>query len=125
MRIPLASDIESRDGTLAAGALLVNAAVQIESESETAAFKRSGLASRGAVTAGDAQCFAGLSGKAVAVVGDHAFTLTVGEPITEDADDDMAPIFAGLQVSAREAGQASNARSLMLKTGREAWILTL
>ena len=125
MRIPLASDIESRDGTLAAGALLVNAAVQIESESETAAFKRSGLASRGAVTAGDAQCFAGLSGKAVAVVGDHAFTLTVGEPITEDADDDMEPIFAGLQVSAREAGQASNARSLMLKTGREAWILTL
>lgn len=125
MRIPLASDIESRDGTLAAGALLVNAAVQIESESETTAFKRSGVVSRGAVTAGDAQCFAGISGKAVAVVGDHASTLTVGEPITEDADDDMAPIFAGLQVSAREAGQASNARSLMLKTGREAWILTL
>ena len=125
MRIPLASDIESRDGTLAAGALLVNAAVQIESESETTAFKRSGVVSRGAVTAGDAQCFAGLSGKAVAVVGDHASTLTVGEPATEDADDDMAPIFAGLQVSACEAGQASNARSLMLKTGREAWILTL
>jgi hypothetical protein len=36
----------------------------------------------------------------------------------------MAPIFAGLQVSAREAGQASNDRALMLKTGREAWILT-
>ena len=52
MRIPLASDIESRDGTLAAGALLVNAAVQIESESETTAFKRSGVVSRGAVTSG-------------------------------------------------------------------------
>ena len=125
MRIPLASDIESRDGMLAAGALLVNAAVQVDSESETTAFKRSGVISRGSVTAGAAQCFTGLAGKAVAVVGDHAFTLTVGEPITEDVDDDMAPIFAGLQVSAREAGQAINARSLMLKTGREAWILTL
>lgn len=124
MRIPLAADIESRDGTLAAGARLVNTAVQVEGESDTTAFKRAGVISRGSVTAGAAQCFAGLAGKAVAVVGDHAFTLTVGEPITEDADDDMAPIFAGLQVSAREAGQASNARSLMLKTGREAWILT-
>lgn len=124
MRIPLAADIESRDGTLAAGARLVNTAVQVEGESETTAFKRAGAISRGAVTSGAAQCFTGLAGKAVAVVGDHAFTLTVGEPITEDADDDMAPIFTGLQVSAREAGQASNARSLMLKTGREAWILT-
>lgn len=124
MRIPLASDIESRDGSLTAGAMLVNAAVQVESEGETTAFKRAGCISRGSVTAGDAQCFASVAGKAVAVVGDHAFTLTVGEPITEDADDDMAPIFAGLQVSAREAGQASNERALMLKTGREAWILT-
>ncbi len=124
LRIPLAADIESRDGTLAAGARLVNTAVQVEGESETSAFKRAGVISRGSVTAGAAQCFTGLAGKAVAVVGDHAFTLTVGEPITEDADDDMAPIFAGLQVSAREAGQASNARALMLKTGREAWILT-
>ena len=116
MRIPLASDIESRDGTLAAGALLVNAAVQVDSESETTAFKRSGVVSRGAVTSGDAQCFAGLSGKAVAVVGDHAFTLTVGEPATEDADDDMAPIFAGLQVSACEAGQASNQQNTHART---------
>jgi len=125
MRIPLAADIESRDGTLAAGALLINAAVQVEGDGETTVFKRSGVVSRGSVTAGAAQCFTGLAGKAVAVVGDHAFTLTVGPTITEDADDDLAPIFAGLQVSAREAGQAINARSLMLKTGREAWILTL
>lgn len=124
VRIPLAADIESRDGTLTAGALIVNAAVQAEGDGQTSAFKRAGVVSRGSVTAGDAQCFTGVAGKAVAVVGDHAFTLTVGEPITEDADDDMAPIFAGLQVSARESGQASNARSLMLKTGREAWILT-
>ncbi len=124
MRIPLAADIESRDGTLAAGARLVNTAVQVEGESETSAFKRAGVISRGSVTAGAAQCFTGLAGKAVAVVGDHAFTLTAGEPITEDADDDMAPIFTGLQVSAREAGQASNARSLMIKTSGEAWILT-
>jgi hypothetical protein len=125
VRIPLSADIESRDGTLSAGARLINAAVQVEGEGETTVFKRAGVASRGAVTSGAAQCFTGLAGKAVAVVGDHAFTLTVGEPITEDADDDLAPIFAGLQVSAREAGQASNARSLMIKTGREAWILTL
>ncbi len=124
MRIPLAADIESRDGTMSAGALLVNAAAQIEGESETTVFKRAGVISRGSVTAGTAQCFTGLAGKAVAVVGDHAFTLTVGDPIIEDADDDLSPIFAGLQVSAREAGQASNARSLMIKTGREAWILT-
>ena len=124
VRIPLAADIESRDGTLTAGALLVNAAVQAEGDGQTSAFKRAGVVSRGSVTAGAAQCFTGVAGNAVAVVADHAFTLTVGAPITEDADDDMAPIFAGLQVSARESGQASNARSLMLKTGREAWILT-
>ncbi|CAB4172426.1 hypothetical protein UFOVP935_10 [uncultured Caudovirales phage] len=124
MRIPLAGDIESRDGTLAAGALLVNAAVQIEDDQNTCVFKRAGSVARGSVTAGDAQCLSSVSSKAVAVVGDHAFTLTVGPTITEDSDDDLAPIFPGLQVSAQESGQISNARMLVIKTTYEAWILT-
>lgn len=66
----------------------------------------------------------GVAGKAAAVVGDHVHTLTVGVSIAEDANDSMSPIFAGMRVSARESGQASNARSLMIKTAREAWILT-
>ena len=124
MRIPLAADIESRDGLLSAGAMIVNATSQAESDDRTCVFKRAGGISRGGVTAGAAQCMAGVAGKAVAVAGDHVFTLTVGATITEDADDAMSPGVSGLQVSAREAGQASNQRSLMLKTSREAWILT-
>lgn len=123
MRIPLASDIESRDGTLDAGAVLVNGAVQIDGE-ESAIFKRAGCLARGSVAAGVAQTMASVAGKAVGCVADHAYTLTVGASITEDADDDMAPIFSGLQITAREAGQASNARALMIKTSREAWVLT-
>lgn len=123
MRIPLAADIDSRDGALTSGALIKNAAVQIDGE-ESSVFKRGGCVARGSVTAGTAQCMARVAGKAVACVGDHAFTLTVGAPITEDADDALTPGTAGLQITAREAGQASNERSLMLKTSREAWILT-
>ena len=52
------------------------------------------------------------------------FTLTVGATITEDADDaNVSWRIWSAGVRAR-SGQASNQRSLMLKTSREAWILT-
>ena len=88
MRFPIAADLESRDGTLDADALLTNAFAEVVGD-DSAAIKRSGCAELGAVTAGAGQLLASIAGKALSVAGDELSTITVS-PFAIDGTDALA-----------------------------------
>jgi len=115
MRFPIAADLESRDGTLDADALLTNAFAEIVGQ-DSAAIKRAGCAELGMVTAGDGQLLASISGKAISVAGDELSTITVS-PFAITDTDAMSPIYADLPMTSQTSGDV-----LMIKSNKEAWV---
>ena len=115
MRFPIAADLESRDGTLDADALMTNAFAEVVGD-DSAAIKRSGCAELGAVTAGAGQLLASIAGKALSVAGDELSTITVSPFAIDDADV-IAPTFAYLPMTAQNGADV-----LMLKSRKEAWV---
>lgn len=115
MRFPIAADLESRDGTLDADALLTNAFAEIVGK-DSAAIKRAGCAELGTVTAGAGQLLASISGKAISVAGDELSTITVS-PFAITDTDAMSPIYADLPMTSQTSGDV-----LMIKSNKEAWV---
>ena len=115
MRFPIAADLESRDGTLDADALLTNAFAEIVGK-DSAAIKRAGCFELGTVTAGAGQLLASISGKAISVAGDELSTITVS-PFSIDGTDALAAAFADLPMTAQNGADV-----LMLKSRKEAWV---
>ena len=115
MRFPIAADLESRDGTLDADALLTNAFAEIVGK-DSAAIKRAGCAELGTVTAGDGQLLASIAGKAISVAGDELSTITVS-PFAIGGTDALAAVFADLPMTAQNGADV-----LMIKSRKEAWV---
>jgi hypothetical protein len=115
MRFPIAADLETRDGTLDADALLTNAFAEVVG-ADSAASKRAGCASLGSVTAGNGQLLAEFAGKAIAVAGDALSTITVS-PFAIDDTDALSPIYSGLTLTS-----SADKDQLLIKTSREAWV---
>ena len=86
--------------------------------------KRAGGISRGGVTAGAAQCMSGVAGRRLRSRATTCLPSLLAPRSRRTQTTQCLLAYLVLQVSAREAGQANNQRSLMLKTSREAWILT-
>ena len=115
MRFQIAADLESRDGTLDADALLTNAFAEIVGD-DSAAIKRSGCAEIGTVTAGAGQLLASIAGKSLPVAGDELSTITVS-PFAIDGTDALAAVFADLPMTSQTSGDV-----LMIKSRTEAWV---
>ena len=115
MRFPIAADLESRDGTLDADALMTNAFAEVVGD-DSAAIKRSGCAEIGTVTAGAGQLLASIAGKALSVAGDELSTITVS-PFAIDGTDALAAVFADLPMTAQNGADV-----LMIKSRKEAWV---
>jgi len=115
MRFPIAADLESRDGTLDADALLTNAFAEIVGK-DSAAIKRAGCAELVTVTAGDGQLLASIAGKAISVAGDELSTITVS-PFAITDTDALSPIYVDLPMTSQTSGDV-----LMIKSNKEAWV---
>lgn len=78
MRLPLAANLTTRDGTLTKDAKLVNAFVESAGQ-EAGVFKRPGLANLGNVGTGLAQLLAVWNGQLRPVIGDSLIGVTIGQ----------------------------------------------
>ena len=124
MRLPLAVNIESRDGTLTKDAKCVNALVEVKGEKK---FLRSRPGNRdlGLVKAGVAQLLYYWSGKIRTVQADFFNTGSVsGSTFTLDTSVALSPTSASLSFSAQDNGSNAAQSYLMLKNATQAWTLT-
>lgn len=119
MRIPLATDLISRDGTVDQDAKLANAYVG------DAVFKRPGSIDLGVIVAGAAQVLACFDALARAVIGDALKTISItGSTASVTATNALSPTVANDKVQTESNGAARATQQLMIKNSTQAWIYT-
>lgn len=121
LRIPLAADLETRDGYTSRDQIIKNAVVETDGEL-TAAVKRPGASSLGTLGAMTAQGMGAFGNKLKAVAGDafKEVTTTSGS-VSVDVSTALSPAFPGLDFSTQVSSQGAN-NVMMIKSGKEAWI---
>jgi len=121
LRIPLAADLETRDGDISRDQIIKNGVVESDGES-TAAVKRPGASSLGTLGAMTAQGMGAFGNKLKVVAGDafKEVTTTSGS-VAIDASTALSPAFPGLDFSTQVSSQGAN-NVMMIKSGKEAWI---
>lgn len=119
MRLPLASDIKTRDGTLTKDATIKNGYVDAEFVNS-----RPGAIDLGAAGSGNTQDLGEIGDSGAAVVGDSLRVFTVsGAAISVDTTASLSPHDAGLLVTMQESGKTQTTE-LLLKTSAQGWIYT-
>lgn len=125
MRIPLGTSLQSRDGTLAKDAKVMNAIVESMGTDPSGApilrvRKRPGTADLGLVSAGAAQLLYNWNG-IKAILGDVLNSGTISTIISGPTQTNLTPTNAGLQFSAQETGPSVATPRLMIKNRTQAW----
>lgn len=121
-RVSLASPLETRAGNNTKDSRTVNGILEAAGE-QAGAIKRPGSTSVGSVTSGTSQLLAEFNSKAVTVIGDSLKANTVS-PFVTDSTTEISPLYGSLDFTSAAKGQATNDRALLLKTSKEAWVLT-
>ena len=121
LRIPLAADLESRDGEITRDQIIKNGVVETDGDA-TAAVKRPGASSLGTLGAMTAQGMGAFGNKLKVVAGDafKEVTTTSGS-VMVDSSTALIPVFPGLDFSTQVSSQGAN-NVMMIKSGKEAWI---
>ena len=119
MRLPLPTDLISRDGTVDQDAKLLNA------YSDELVCKRPGSIDLGMILAGEAQaldCFEDLTR---AVIGDSLKTISItGSVATVTATNAISPTVANDEMQTSQNGEARTTQQFMIKNSTQAWIYT-
>lgn len=120
MRLPLALNLSSRDGTLARDGHLLNAYVE-----GTHMVSRPGATDLGSAGSGVAQGMSELRATGAAVIGDslHLFTVS-GDTVSVDSTGSLSPITADLSISMQESAETQTTE-LLLKSNEQGWVYTL
>lgn len=119
MRLPLASDIKTRDGALTKDATIKNGYVDAEFVNS-----RPGAIDLGAAGSGNTQGMGELRQSGAAIIGDSLRVYTVsGGAVTVNTTASLSPLTAALPVTLQESGETQTAE-LMLKTEEQGWIYT-
>ena len=119
MRIPVGNNLESRDGTLAKGALIKNGMVEVSGQN-TRLRKRPGLSDLGLVKAGVAQLLYAWNGVKT-VQDDFINSGTLSTIVSSPTSTDLTPTSADLQFSGQETGPSAGTPLLMIKNQLQAW----
>ena len=119
MRIPIASSLVSRDGTVGHDARVVNGTVEIAGE-KSILRNRPGLASLAQFTAGQAQFLGEFLTKPVIVINDSVILNGLTIPTTTA----LNPIARGLRYSARNTGAGIVSAKMLLKNEAQAWTIS-
>lgn len=121
LRIPLAADLETRDGSTSRDQILKNGVIEIDGES-SAAVKRPGASSLGTLGAMIGQGIGAFGNKLKVVAGDSFKEVTTtGGSVAVDSSTALSPVFAGQDFSTQVSSMGAN-NAMMIKTGKEAWI---
>lgn len=122
MRIPVAADLDSRDGTTTRGAKVVNAIVETKGDSAVIR-KRPGISDLGLVKAGTAQLLVTWNGVKT-VQADYLNTGTLSTIISAPVQTNLTPTVAGLQFQSQDTGNSAATQLLMIKNRTQAWKIT-
>lgn len=120
LRLPLAFDLESRDGDIAHDQIIKNAVVETDGES-SAAVKRPGASSIGSLGAMTGQGLGAFGDKLKVIAGDAFKEVTTTSGLVVNASTALNPIFTGQDFSTQVSSQGAN-NVMMIKSGKEAWI---
>jgi len=120
LRLPLAFDLESRDGDIAHDQVIKNAVVETDGES-SAAVKRPGASSIGSLGAMTGQGLGAFGDKLKVIAGDAFKEVTTTSGLVVNASTALNPIFTGQDFSTQVSSQGAN-NVMMIKSGKEAWI---
>ncbi len=120
-RLPLAFDLESRDGDISHDQVIKNAVVETDGDS-SAVVKRPGASSIGTLGAMTGQGLGAFGDKLKVMAGD-AFkdVTTTSGSVVVDASTALSPIFTSQDFSSQVSSMGAN-NAMMIKTGKEAWI---
>lgn len=121
LRIPLAADLESRDGDISRDQLLKNGVIETDGD-VTAAVKRPGASSIGTLGAMTGQGLGAFGNKLKVIAGDafKEVTTTSGSVVV-DSSTPLNPVFAVQDFSTQVSSMGAN-NAMMIKSGKEAWI---
>lgn len=114
MRLPLASDLISRDGTTDKDSRIKNGTVEGGD-----VLSRPGTTLIGSVGSGTAQ---GMNKNATLVIGDTFKVLNSSGAVTSSTA--LSPIAAGDDFQGELAAEANNAESMLIKNSKQCWIYT-
>lgn len=120
-RLPLAVDLESRDGNVSSDQIMKNATMETDGDS-SAAVKRPGASSLGSMGAMTGQGLGAFGDKLKVIAGDvfKEVTTTSGTAVV-DSSTALSPIFPGLDFSVQVSSMGAN-NAMFIKSGKEAWI---
>jgi hypothetical protein len=122
VRVPLGTDLQTRNGNLSLDAKVINGLNEQAGES-LGAIKRPGNASLGTIVGGTSQMLGSISASALAILNDTLKTVTpVAFSVT--ATDALSPVYAGLTFSSATKGRGANDNAVLIKTSKEAWVVT-
>lgn len=121
MRVPIAVNLESRDGGTAKDAKTVNAIAEVKGE-DIRLRKRPGCADLGSVRAGTAQLLYNWNG-INAILGDHFMRGTITTIISGPVDTNLSPANAGLQFSAAATNNDAATPRLFYKSRTQAKVV--
>lgn len=117
MRLPLTTDLTTRDGSVSQDAKLVNA---FNGEEVT---KRAGVSDLGLIDLGVAQ-FAGCFTQTLCVIDDALSSVSIaGLTATPTLIGGLSPIAADLPITGQVNGAAQN-EQLLIKSSDQAWVYT-
>lgn len=119
MRVPLAVNLESRDGTVAKDARILNGIVEVKGE-QTTVRKRPGLLELGLVKTGAAQLLYYWNG-VKAIIGDYLNSGSITTILSAPVQTNLSPTTAGQQFSAQDNGSNSSTPRLLIHNQTQAW----
>lgn len=120
-RLPLAVDLESRDGYVLHDQVIINAVVETDGAS-SAAVKRPGASAIGTLGPMTGQGL-GAMGDALKVIAGDTFkeVTTAGGAVVVSGSTALNPVFPAQHFSFQVSSQGAN-NVMMIKSGKEAWI---
>ena len=118
MRLPLASDLISRDGTTAKDARVQNGIIEVDGDSSNI-LRRPGTSNISTLGSGTAQS---LNRNNTAVIGDSLVVFGSSGSVVSTTS--ISPMSTGEMYSSEFAKESSNTEPMMFKNGKQAWIYT-
>lgn len=119
MRIPLGADLESRDGTVAKDARVVNGIIEVKGEGDFRVKRRPGFSDLGSVKSGTAQLLYSWNGINT-IQGDYLNRGTISTIVSSPTQTNLSPTTAGLRWDAADTGSNAATPYLMIKNRTQA-----
>lgn len=122
MHLPIASNLASRDGTLAKDEGGRNVVIETDGEASVC-LKRPGALSLGSAGSGAGQLLACYNNQLKSIVGNTLADLTItGSAVSIAASQPITSIEPDLPFFSQVAGQAQSQNVIVFKNAKEAWV---